>query len=84
VANSPEGGGEPAPGAVAPHRVDLARALAAGVVAALAAGDVRGARLAVGSLADLVEGCAAEPSDAHAAEGAPVVDLADERRRRER
>jgi hypothetical protein len=54
------------------------------VVAALAAGDVRGARFAVGALADLVDGCAAEPSGDPEANGGRVVDLADERRRRER
>jgi hypothetical protein len=41
-----------APATVAAHRLDLARALAGGVVASLAAGDARGARVALDAVLD--------------------------------
>ena len=77
------------PPAVAPHRLDLARALAGAVVASLGAGDTAGARVALDALRGLVD--ASEPGAAERADtaaptsgGAPVVSLATERRRRER
>jgi hypothetical protein len=63
--------------------VDVARALAVGVVAALAAGDVQGAQLAVSSLAALVDACDAEaPPQGLDVSNANVVDLMAERRKR--
>jgi hypothetical protein len=69
--------GESHPAAVPSHRLDLARALAGGVVASLAAGDARGARVALDALRGLVEA-----EGEAAGEGAAVVDLAAERRKR--
>ena len=59
----------PVPG----HRADLARALADGLARALAAGDGRAARVALAALQELT---------ADLGVGAPVVDLAVERRKR--
>jgi hypothetical protein len=85
VANSSEGVDEHEATPVAAHRVDLARALAAGVVAALAASDVCAARVSAGALVDLVNGCAADLLGAEKSDDAPpVVDLEAERRKRSR
>jgi hypothetical protein len=71
------------PETVAPHRFDLARALAAGVVASLAAGDTQGARVALDGLRGLVD--AAERADAAGppSDGASAVALGGERHRRD-
>lgn len=51
-----EGGDHVAPGPGVPaHRVQLARALAEGLVAAIAASDAKGARLALEMLGQLVD-----------------------------
>jgi hypothetical protein len=62
------------------HRLDLARALAAGVVASLGAGDSRGARVALDALRGLVDAAEGEA----AGERAEVLDLETERRKRVR
>jgi hypothetical protein len=62
------------------HRLDLARALAAGVVASLGAGDSRGARVALDALRGLVDAAEGEA----AGERAEVLDLETERRKRGR
>jgi hypothetical protein len=72
------------PGTVAPHRLDLARALAGGVIAALAEGDTAGARVALDALRELVDAAERSASAATTSDGAPVVDLARERERRGR
>jgi hypothetical protein len=56
-------------------RADLGRALADGLARAMAAGDMRAARIALAALSALME-------DAPEQGGAPVVDLAAERRKR--
>lgn len=66
---------------LASHRVEVARGLSAGIVAALAAGDVLGAQAAVAALADLVRAFAGEQQ--RQPEGrAGAVDLEAERRKR--
>ena len=77
-ADSGAASGENHPAVVPSHRLDLARALAGGVVASLAAGDMRGARVALDALRGLVDTAEREA----AGDGATVVDLAAERRRR--
>jgi hypothetical protein len=78
----------PAPPALAPSpvtqspRAALLAALFEGARVAVLAGDLDTARIAHEAIGKLLG--AAEPLAEHAASGAPVVDLAEERRRRER
>jgi hypothetical protein len=60
-------------------RADMGRALADGLARALAAGDGRAARVALAALSGLVD----DGPELAPGGGAPVVDLAAERRRRE-
>ena len=90
LVGSPVGGPAPAlPEATAPtiapvltsptgdHRADLVRALADGAARAFAVGDTRAALVALDAMRALV-------GDAGQGPASPVVDLAEERRRRER
>jgi hypothetical protein len=74
---------------VAPHRLALARALAAGVVAALEVGDMEGARVAVLALGDLTGACGLRAASEDAGGGSrgearSLIPLDEERRRRGR
>ena len=67
---------------LASHRLDLARALAGGVVASLATGDTAGARVALDALRGLVDAAERPDTTAPTSDGGAVVDLAAERRKR--
>src|SRR5580704_469696 len=66
-------------GTVAPHRLDLVRALAGAVVASFAAGDTRGARFAVDTLRGLVDAQDRPETMGSTSDETPVIDLAAER-----